>query len=182
MPGRKGLAKFKKEFPFKKQDISVLLMLEDSSHKPETDKGVVNKLVDIYAKLVEFYDANQDPIKFYFIDKMQSAIFQFNKLKQKMVSDKLTLPLKSKPSRAKRSLVSGKYKSMINTDNQDNIEELMEKRKIRRGHEMKMVKKFETVGRMASVNLKKDFDNFNTKSEKNHRNKTIPVLGDKVGI
>ena len=168
MPGKKGLAKLKKTFPFKKEDILMLLMLEDSNSKSSADKGVVNKMVDTYAKLVEFYDAKQDPIMFYFIDKMQSTIFQFNKLKQKITTDKLSLPLKSKPNKAKRSIVSSKLKPIISQHDPDKIEQLMEKRKIRRGHEMNMVKKFETVGRMASANLKKDFDNFNMKSEQNH--------------
>lgn len=158
-------------FPFRKQDISVLLMLEESNNKNMHEKSIVNQLIDIYAKLVEFYDANQDPIRYYFMDKMQTTIFKFNKVKNKRSSQKEPSKPKEKPKRAHRHTDMGKYgenKNKPKTQVAHDIDELMEKRKVKRGHEIRMARKYEMAEKLESVNLKNKLEKFNVKSDKNH--------------
>ena len=62
-----------KQYPYDENIISSLLYLEDNlKQKPSTT--LIKKTVQIYARLVEFFDEMKDPMKLYFIDKMQSVL------------------------------------------------------------------------------------------------------------
>jgi hypothetical protein len=66
-------------FPFDENGITSLLFLEESHEKYRKDKGIIKQLIESYAKLVEFYDTMKDPVKLYFMDKMQSVLVNYNK-------------------------------------------------------------------------------------------------------
>ena len=65
-------------FPFKQKGINNLLFLEDLSTKKNAKNKFIKELIENYAQLIEFYDAMKDPIRFYFIDKIQALILNFN--------------------------------------------------------------------------------------------------------
>ena len=44
-------------------------------------------MTELYARLIEFYDYQKDPVKFYFIDKMQKIVHDFNKTKDQLISE-----------------------------------------------------------------------------------------------
>ena len=55
-------------------DVKQLLILEDLREKNCTSAVVLGRLVEIYSRLVEHFDNIKDPIKTYFLDKMQNNI------------------------------------------------------------------------------------------------------------
>lgn len=61
-------------YPFNINDISTLLEMEDKLKKNEKKNFIIPLLIQSYAKLIEFYDERKDPIKIYFLDKMQSIL------------------------------------------------------------------------------------------------------------
>ena len=70
--------------PFDRNGITSLLFLEDTNLKHYKEKTIVKQLVEIYVKLIEYYDMVKDPIKTYFMDKMQRIIINYNKSKSKI--------------------------------------------------------------------------------------------------
>lgn len=86
MAGELSKSKFratKVRFPLDEADVSTLLILEDANNRDPYDKAVAGRLIEKYSKLVEFYDLAQDPIKAYFVDKMQLTVSRLHKSKQK---------------------------------------------------------------------------------------------------
>jgi hypothetical protein len=65
--------------PFDKNSIASLLFLEETNSKYLKEKKITNQLIEMYVKLIEYYDRVQDPIKIYFIEKMQRVVINFNK-------------------------------------------------------------------------------------------------------
>jgi transposase-like protein len=64
--------------PMDKASIHKLLYLEETNLKLKYDKKVIALLVGYYAKLIEYYDTVRDPMKDYFIEKMQSVMFSLS--------------------------------------------------------------------------------------------------------
>lgn len=65
--------------PMDKSSVSKLLYLEESNTKMNNDKTVISMLVGYYAQLIEYYDTLRDPMKMYFIEKMQAIMFSISK-------------------------------------------------------------------------------------------------------
>ena len=53
-------------------------------------------MTEYYAKLIEYYDIKKDPVKFYFMDKMQKIVFDFNKTDEKLISESIITEIKNK--------------------------------------------------------------------------------------
>ncbi len=67
--------------PFDENALSSLLFMEEIHSKSVGNKEIIRTLIQKYSKLVEYYDIVKDPIKIYFMDKMQTILFN---LKGKM--------------------------------------------------------------------------------------------------
>ena len=76
------MPKFKN--PYDRNSITSLLFLEDTNKAHSKEKSIVKQLVEIYVKLIEYYDMIKDPIKTYFIDKMQRVVVNYNKSSTKL--------------------------------------------------------------------------------------------------
>ena len=61
-----------------------LIILEDLSTQGEFNQSISTQIVEIYAQLVEYFDHKKDPIKVYFLDKMQNTITSQTKIGQSM--------------------------------------------------------------------------------------------------
>ena len=73
----------KKKFPLSQTEINGLIVLEAENSRDPHNKELISEMIDKYAKLVEFYDSQQDPIKAYFVEKMQVIISNLHRSKQK---------------------------------------------------------------------------------------------------
>ena len=51
-----------------------LLQLEDCIIKKILTTSIINQLVNLYGKCVEYYDTIKDPIKIYFLEKIQITL------------------------------------------------------------------------------------------------------------
>ncbi len=51
-----------------------MLSLEQKVEKNSFDFSTLNELMPMYSNLVEFYDELQDPISFYFMEKIQNVL------------------------------------------------------------------------------------------------------------
>lgn len=65
-----------------------LVTMEDQVAKNPHDAELVGRVIERYTVLVEYYDGMQDPIKAYFLDKMQSAALNLARLREKNTADK----------------------------------------------------------------------------------------------
>ena len=54
--------------------IQKLIMLEELHNQIGFSREINDRLVDIYAQLVEHFDHKEDPTKLYFLEKMQNSI------------------------------------------------------------------------------------------------------------
>ena len=179
--------KIKLSPPLNKKDVSVLLLLEEDAAKNNKDKSLTKKLISEYSKLIEYYDFQKDPIKHYFIDKMQSIIHKANSIASINPVNNYMSKLKNKFDSLGKSLKTvdtnkpAKKAESKKTDPQ-NIEKLMEIRKSKRNHEIFFADKFQSLQRKTKGTLKKDLEKFREKSEINNETVTRQLSSQDVSI
>lgn len=154
-------------FPFSENGISSLLFLEESYQKNSNEKKIVTQLVERYAALIEFYDSRKDPIKLYFMDKMQTTVFNFNKSKQKAEADNYFEKIKEKNDKnTKRS--SNLFKPMKKYEKEiSNGKQLFDIRKAKREREHFLYSKYQKENVKEDKKLKNKITEFNKNSEQN---------------
>lgn len=83
-------------YPLNEEEVAKLLYLEEQQSTDKHKEKVVAQMTEYYAKLIEYYDIKKDPIKFYFMDKMQKIVFDFNKTDDKLISESIINEIKNK--------------------------------------------------------------------------------------
>ncbi|CAK77285.1 unnamed protein product (macronuclear) [Paramecium tetraurelia] len=73
--------------PLTLQFFEVLTKLEEGFHIKVLDKSKINTLIQKYAQLVEYYDFYKDPIKNYFLDKIQFVLSRPDTIKSMVQQD-----------------------------------------------------------------------------------------------
>jgi hypothetical protein len=161
--------KRKIEFPFDENDISSLLFLEENYIDNPNEKTIVTQLVEKYAALIEYYDSQKDPIKLYFMDKMQSTVFKFNKSKEKAEAESFLGNIKkinqkntNLPKKSIEFKPMQKYEKELSSGKQ-----LFDIRKAKREGEHFLYSKFQKENEEGDTKLKKKLNEFDKKSENN---------------
>ena len=149
-------------FSLQPEDISKLLLLEDSHKKDKHNNQVVSQLIELYTRLVEYYDLRQDPIKAYFVDKMQSCVLRFNRVEEKQKSEKFIRKLKRHTQSFSENLFKGNTAKLTK-----DIETEMKKRRTLRGKEIKMAKAYRGREKTVKSELKQKLQVFKERSQKN---------------
>ena len=159
------------QFPFNENGISSLLFLEESYEKNSNEQKIVSQLVEKYAALIEYYDSKKDPIKLYFMDKMQATVFNYNKSKEKVEADDYfekinELNIQKKYKNKKRS--SNLFKPMKKYEKEiSNGKQLFDIRKAKREREHFLYSKYQKENQNEDKKLKNKITEFNKKSENN---------------
>ena len=162
----------KQKFPFNNKQISELIILEEKNSDNYQDKTIMAQLINIYTQLVEYYDSMSDPIKIYFVEKMQNVIFKASKNYSKKTPIKYMEKFKSDIRTLGTGLVNAKNDRINQSERPiENPEQLMERRKVRRAMEIKLTKKVEAEQNVASHMLIKEIDTVNKKY--NHNSKIV---------
>lgn len=73
----------KKQFLMDAEIVKKVLLLEDLLAKASDNRTISSQLISMYAEMVEYYDHKKDPIKIYFLDKMQNTISNLTKSPKK---------------------------------------------------------------------------------------------------
>ncbi|CAD8070248.1 unnamed protein product [Paramecium sonneborni] len=73
--------------PLTLEFFSAVTKLEEGFHFKVLDKSKINTLIQKYAQLVEFYDFQKDPIKNYFLDKIQFVLSRPDTIKSMFQQD-----------------------------------------------------------------------------------------------
>ena len=150
--------------PLKSKEVSLLILLEEKSQQKSSDKKSIKSLIDIYAKLIEFYDLVHDPIKNYFMDKMQSAIFNFNiKMNQPKKEDYLS-KYKSKMKGVRKRLDSLRC---ADENLQKNVDKLIKTRKTKKNFEIKMQERVEKTRTSVKESLQSEIMSYRELAETN---------------
>lgn len=63
--------------PLSREKVNDLINLE-LRFKLNYDKEDLDKIIDIFTQLVEYYDAHNDPMKYYYLEKIQDYTLEFN--------------------------------------------------------------------------------------------------------
>ena len=169
MPTTQTTKRSRPHFPLNSHGISELLLLEEKNGENQADTKVMGQLIGLYSQLVEFYDSVADPIKMYFVDKMQSVIYKANRPPQRKNS-KITEKLKTDLKGLKEAL-EDRHQSKPNGHKKpaNNPEQLLEHRKLRRAMEMKMTKQVEAQQKINSMVLEEQIDKTHDKHHKNSK-------------
>lgn len=61
------------QHPFDRTKVSSMVGLEDRYHQKKYDIKLLDDLCKLYSDLVEYYDVKGDPIKYYFLEKIQAV-------------------------------------------------------------------------------------------------------------
>ena len=153
-----------RSYPLQPEDISKLLLLEDSHKKDKQNNQVVSQLIELYSKLVEHYDLGQDPIKAYFVDKMQACVLRFNRVAERQKSEKFIRKLKRHTQSFSENLFTANTNKLAS---ELNIETVMQKRRTLRGKEIKMAKAYRGREKTVKSELKEKLQRFGERSQKN---------------
>ena len=148
-------SKGKLTFPLTKEDVSVLLLLEEDLSKNSSEKTVAKKLMAIYSQLVEFYDFKKDPIKAYFIDKLQSVIYKANSIANVIPADNYIAKLKNKFESVSKLLKPETKRPKLKSETK-NVEQMMEVRRSKKNFEVSFADKYKSKENEAKKELKKD--------------------------
>ena len=94
--------------------------MEDKLKKQEKKMFIIPILMQSYAKLIEFYDEKKDPIKIYFLDKMQSILCNQNseleeEEEKPIIKNKIKFEKKEK-RRTLKNTKKEKRKSLVQID------------------------------------------------------------------
>ena len=151
--------------PHTKTDISTLLLLEENMEKG-FDNNLSMRLLEIYTKLIEYYDTSQDPIQLYFKDKMQQVILRMKRISKsgKEKSKKKYVP---KFNREFKTTVLDQKRVSKKSSLKEDIDQLMKKRKQKLGKEIDLDRKLEEMQRSQINQPSQTFKDFTKKEEKN---------------
>lgn len=169
MPILKSFKKSKK-FPFTPQEITKLLFLEQANKENDCDKKTVNELVELYTKLVQFYDTKKDPIKGYFMDKMQTSIFRFNRIEEEDPTERLMERLKvERVVTESRDRNFNILEKIHKAEEFQSTEQFLEQRRLKRGFELRLSKQMEAGELNISTAVNKELAKVNKEHEKNSK-------------
>ena len=154
-------------YPHTENDVSSILFLEENYLKDKKNKKILTKLIEKYTKLISFYDAIKDPIKLYFIDKMQTIFFDRDLFLKKSKNKNFKNPGHGETEKIMESRNKSILKTLkiIDKDifNGKKIYDLRKNQKIKKFHFLNLIEKENENKKNDLVNK---IDNFEKRSVK----------------
>lgn len=171
-------------YPYTENDISSILFLEENYLKDKKNKTILTALVQKYTKLISFYDANKDPIKLYFIDKMQTLFFDVEFILKRSKLKNTKIPENEKIMKSRNKSIF-KTLNIIDKDllNGTKVYELRKNQKIKKFNFMNLIEKENQDKKNDLINKLKYFEKRNnnkTKIIKNQLKSQADLIAEKL--